>query len=219
MKFRLVMSAMLALLLLAPAPFASATITVPLITDDGLDSGWDAIIDENTTGILIDEFDPCCHAIQIEIFKNFTSFTQPNVIAFQQRLPDALAAWQVRINDETIRNYTGYDWTAYHWEVTGDAKINRSVTVGSNFSIAPFTSASWGNWVGDYADSLDVSGGIVPDGGIYRPGLTSGLLAIDMDMTTCPTASFSLIQYPIPEPATLCLLASGGVLLLRRKKK
>ncbi|MFB3892430.1 MAG: hypothetical protein ACE15C_10465 [Phycisphaerae bacterium] len=193
----------------------------------GADSGWTAIIADNThNGISVDSVEG--GVVRIEISKTFYqppaegSFI-PNIITFNQRLPDAQAASTIEIMDETILNGTGSDWTDYHWKVTAPfAAINKLNTTTSGFSIGPFSTAIWvaaSGWDANHANELDVAGGTVPAGATYRPGLAQGSLFIDVNLSLADT-SFDLTQQPTPEPATLSVLACAAMgMLIRRRNK
>ena len=217
--------ALMSLLLLAAGGVASADTIIPL-TLDGQDSGWDAIVCGNTD-IVVDAVGG--DYVLIEIAKVFDTpptgglFT-PNTILFRQRLDDASTVASIRIADEIIYNGTGAEWTDYHWQVVGcAAAFDRIDTDNSNFSTDPFTNQTWGpaqiGWDADHPATLDVDGGVVDDAGLFMPGMASGTLFIDVDLSEC-NSNFSLMQTPTPEPGTMMLLGLGGMLaLLRRRRK
>ncbi len=216
-------TATLATLLLL-APFASADVIVDLI-DGNTDSGWSIIMpDDTANGIVVDAVTDSY--VRIEIAKIFTEplkdgeFT-PRTYTFYQRLIDGTTVPTIQITDENIRNLTGSDWTDYHWEIIGrSAAFDRDATDGSGFSTSPLVVKTWGpaqvGWNADHPATLDVEGGVVPNGGVYSPGLDAGKLYIDVDLDQ-DDSTFMLKQVPTPEPGALILLLLGsGIALTRR---
>ena len=218
MKFATTIIAAAALLTI-PA-FANAT---PIVLGD---SGWQAEITDNANvGILIDaEYE---QFVLIEIVKVFPTPPTggqfaPISIDFTQIAPDANTVALIALNDEIITNNTGADWLDYHWNIEGDAAFEISSTLNSGFNVSPFTNIDWtpkAGWGADYASELNLSGGIVPNGGTFTPGLDGGALVIKADFSGEDAASFTLNQNPTPEPATMILAAAGIPLLLKRRRR
>lgn len=204
--------------ILSITPLAHASI-MPLGS-----SGWQAEIPDGVdAGIRVDGV--YGKFVLIEIAKKFTDAPEdgqfpPISIDFTQVGSDADTLALIVLNDELITNKTGVDWTDYHWRLEGPAAFKISATVSSGFDISPFTNATWtpkAGWSADYASALDVDGGTVPNGSTYLPGVDAGALVIEVDLSEADS-SFTLTQYPTPEPATLILLAAGLPLLARRKR-
>ena len=217
MKARLALAVLLVVSINAVA--LSDTTTVQLIIPDvPKDSGWDAIFDSAVNvgiPVPVDDivFDGNGGYVVIQIEpKTFRDFT-PIAIRFQQRLVDAVRV--IRIADESIMNLTGVEWTDFHWElrdpVDGVAVFDASDP--GSFSVAPFTNKDL-TLTALYADEP----GAVPAGTLFSPGVGSGPLYIVTDPGQ-GLMSFTLIQYPTPEPGTMALLALGGVVVLWRKPR
>ncbi|MDP6546294.1 MAG: hypothetical protein QGH60_20125 [Phycisphaerae bacterium] len=205
--------------ILSVTPLAHAD-TIPL---GG--SGWEATISDNVNvDILVDAENE--HYVLIEIIKTFTAPPQGGVfpgisIDFTQVSPDTDTVSIIVLNDEIITNNTGYDWTDYHWSLEGPAAFSISATEGSGFDIDPFTNADWtpkAGWSPDFASALNLDGGTVAAGSTFSPGLDTGAMLIQLDLSEPDAAGFTLTQNPTPEPATMLLLAAGLPLLARRKR-
>lgn len=213
------LTTILTLVVVVSIPSLAHSSVMPL---DG--SGWQATLPDHVdVGILIDSVSD--QFLLIEIAKTFTAEPingqfPPISIDFSQVAPDANTVALIVLNDELITNNTGVDWTDYHWRIDGPAAFVISDTVTSGFDVSPFTNSTWTpkvGWGPDYASALDVDGGIVPAGSTYLPGVSQGALFIEVDLSQADS-SFTLTQYPTPEPATIALLAAGLPLLRRRKR-
>lgn len=220
---------MLVLALVTPMALGSISVNLIDTTNPGQprDSGWTAVLADNIhNGIIVDAVG--ADYVVIEIAKDFyTSPTNgdftPNVIQFTQRLADGQTMPKILINDESIWNITGQAWTDYHWWLTGSvAAFDKAATDASGFSVEPFTKKTWSaapvGWAATYSSELAVTGGTVADGDFFNPGLTSGYLAIQADLSNQQAVSFTLYQAPMPEPATIALLLSGAGLLVGRRR-
>lgn len=226
--------ALLAALSLCITPIASASVIVPL-TDGTTDSGWQAVLPDNVNvGIVVDRITDSY--VRIEIAKSFSYedaqidpenpnpeyLFDPITIIFQQTLPDAQTVGTIQITDESITNNTFFNWTGYNWQVFDSAAaFNITDTENSNFSIDPFTNMTWtavAGWDTSHASGLYVDGGVVAIGETYTPGLDSGKLYIDVDLSL-EDSDFSFAQNPAPEPATMALMGFGALAVIRRRRK
>ncbi|MHC4141430.1 MAG: hypothetical protein ACYSUF_05950 [Planctomycetota bacterium] len=187
-----------------------------------LDGGWQASWDDSLDG-LVDIFSVGVFgdAVFIEKAAEFTVGSMNGVFApidiiFTQTSPDAVGS--IVIDDEIISNSTGEDWLDFHLELIGDAATFDDVATANSggpgpigFSINPFTGAVFS----DDLKRLDVSGGVVPDGHSWFPGVAGGQLWIDV--ITGDGVTFTLRETPtIPTPSSLALLAIGGLVLIPR---
>lgn len=194
-------------------------------------SGWEAVFDAGLdpfVDIVVDG-----ETSQAVFIQKFAQFLQPPGpggifsgidIVFRQTRPGAVPF--IVINDEVVTNSTGAPWLDFHFELvdSGDATFDvaRTATSGGpppiGFSIAPFTTASFGNG----NTTLDIGGGVVPNGGIWFPGNgpSDGQLWIaTAPRPSAPFTVFTLKERPtIPEPSSLAFLAFGGLALIRRRK-
>jgi len=216
------------LVLAALASSAQADVIIDLADPfTGADSGWSVILADPThTGVVVDRVTDSY--VRIEISKQFVEPPvegefAPILIGFHQRLDDANTASVIQITDEVIRNNTGADWTDFHWHVVGaEAAFNRYYTDNSGFSVDPFTHEFWGSqpagWDANHAASLGVDEGVVPDGGMFTPGLASGRLYIDTDLSA-GCSDFVLKEVPTPEPGSLAVVLSGAAFVLIRRRR
>jgi len=215
-------AALFVLALLALPSAGLADFEIPLKDVFGADSGWSALVpDHATTGIVVDQVGG--DYVRIEVAKTFDDF-DVNVITFYQRLPDAQTVATIRIDDEIVHNNTGGNWTRYLWAIDGAAAaLDKPATEASVFDVSPFTSKTWGPTQAGWSDPGHVAwllagDGVVADGETFSPGLAGGSLYIDVDLSG-QGRSFQLKQMPIPEPATLVVLATGAAGLLIRCRR
>ncbi len=145
------------------------------------------------------------------------------VIQFQQVASPATTS--IVIDDEIITNSTGTGWTDFHIglvDTSGGTVFNPVKTLAAggtgpiHWTIAPFLQAAFST---DLL-SLDIWDGVLPNGANWFPGsgAQDGQLWIDLTPNPNNTASFVLVETPTPEPATLSLLALGGLALIRRRR-
>lgn len=192
-------------------------------------SGWTATWDSSHDSYLDLSVDGVTsQAVYIEKGLNYVAAPDANgnfapvTITFQQTRVDALPF--VAINDESVVNHSGTDWTGFQMSLTnaafepGSSNVNQS----NGFSIDPFTQYSF--TLGDTV--LNVSGGTVANGAVWFPGAASGNLFIVAPVSTDPNglASFTLSEVPvsvIPLPAAFWsgLMGLGGLGLLVAGRK
>jgi hypothetical protein len=106
--------------------------------------------------------------------------------------------------DEAIQNTSGVSWTGWKITLSGSATFDVASAPSSDTFHAPYTLTS-GNQVLTFGSPDNVLNGSTVN------------LHFDISVPTTGLFSFGLTQEAIPEPATLSLLALGGLALLRRK--
>lgn len=177
-------------------------------------------------------------AAKVEIFKTFDDRLDPGgnvlpsiVLSFELD-PDAEGPVVTRfyIADEWVRNRTDYPWIAYSWGLINTAgpvaSFNKELTNPTTDSeedgwlILPFTEFAWEDGVLN-SESLDVWNGWIPAGGDYLPGVGTGSLVIDVDLSGAyGDPQFFFKQYPTtPEPTSIGLLMLAGVFLPRFRRR
>lgn len=187
--------------------------------------GWSAFsTSPYINSISIDSITP--DALVIEISKDF--YDGPGIggvfpavlIDFVQVGDDANTVTSIVIEDETVTNSTGVDWTDFHWQVLDSGQAWFNVSESSPFSVNPFTNKTFTGVSGNTATGLNADGGVVLDGTSFFPGGAAGdgHLVIDVDLGNTNPVSFLFKQFPTPEPATLALLAMGGLAVIRRRR-
>lgn len=192
-------------------------------------SGWQASWDDSLhglVGIVVDGV-----TSDAVIIQKAAEFIQPPgvgglfppiAITFQQIAGNAVP--NIIISDEILTNSTGTAWTDFHMSLVdgGDAAFNAAATIGSGFSTAPFghLTFSLGNTALD-VDGFGLGAGgsdaTIPNGGIYSPGAAAGeLYIVTSPHSAEPFTTFTLKEWPTPEPATGVILLLGATLLRRR---
>jgi len=223
MKSNVRVSAALLALLLACAvitlmtiPAAAAVVDLGKGWQASWDPSWDAFVHVQTVLSLDND---------VLIIRKAAEFTHlpvngvfpPIPITFLQTSP--VAANYIVIEDEAILNSTGIDWTDFHIDLLGGkAVFDPGLTASSGgpdpigWDIAPFAKAAFTT-----LKRLDVWDGVVPKDWWPGAGATGGQLWLRVFPDPDVFAWFTLKENPTPEPATVCLLALGGVALLTRR--
>lgn len=196
------------------------------------DSGWEASFVPPPDGVLeIEVLDNGGGEasqggrgdLVIRITKEFTLPPDPDtgvfpsvVIVFRQIADDADTSRRIVIDEEWITNRTGVAWTDYHYALLLGGGTAFDADASSNFSIDPFDPVQSG-FSNDFRQ-FELQGGVVPDGGLFTPGVDSGALVIDADLSRDRPQVFVFKQFPTPEPATWVLLVgTAGVWAVRRR--
>lgn len=152
-------------------------------------------------------------AVRLRVTLDFTpgvagSPVQPLYITFRQLSRTAVS--NLIIEDETVLNNTGEPWTSYQFGLLTptnhfafDSVANRS------FSHEPFATAIYT----DGGRNLVLSDGLLPSGPSSRflPGVTSGALYIDGNLTSRALETVIFAQLPNGTGATLPPPSSGPI--------
>ena len=199
-------------LALAPAALAD------LVIDLG--GGWRAtIFDEDNVDLAVDFVSIEDDILVIQKFANFTTIDpfsgqpDPVQIAFNQIADDALTVSRIVITDQLLFNNTGVDWTSYHETLLG-GNVAWNQAESASLSYDPFTTRSYN----DDSTIIEFGGGVVADGTAWTPGLESGGLVIDIDLSGEEGVKFVLKEAPLPGPGALALLGVAGLVGGRRRR-
>lgn len=192
---------------------AAGPVTIQLIDPStGVHSGWQVTVpDDELADVVADAVSFKMNLVLIEKAAEFINLN-PVDLVFQQVKPDANTVSSIWINDEIIVNSSGANWPSFVMSLVGPAAFDP--VASATFSINPYTIANYtsGNTV------FTVSGGSVLDSAIWAPGMASGILKIDVNLSDPSPVSFILREQAIPTPGALALLALGGVVALRRQR-
>lgn len=215
---------------------------VSAATYDFSDVGWRIQTPDDFSVSIARDPGGVGQALVLELAKVFRSGPDPLtevfpsiLLTFQQTRPDAQTVSRIVIADEAITNLTGTAWLDFHWILMGFgyAEFNVDLTnpvvtstpQNPGWQISPFTNYEW-SYRGEKAVELAANGGVVADGQTWFPGLGVGGLVIDLDLSidngtaADGRAVWVLKEIPtVPEPATLSVLALGGLALLHRRRR
>ena len=201
---------------------SAAADTIPL------GGGWQASINNaSNVGIVVDAVG--ADFVLIQISKDFTDppgvggVFPPVLIDFQQVDTDANTKPNIIINDETVTNLTGVSWSDFHWAVFDSGQAWFDVPASAGFDTSPFGNQVFDDPGGVFGDAnkatdLWVDGGVLPNNASFFPGAASGQLAMGIDLSSNNPVSFTLKEFPTPEPTTALLLGLLGAFGLRRRK-
>jgi hypothetical protein len=219
-KSQLRCAALAGVLVLAAGSVANADI----IRDLG--GGWQIIIAtafQDHVDVVTDAFNAQTNTLVVEKFAEFTQvdpFTgMPGGISvtFRQILPDAQTANHIVITDEALYNFTGMNWTGFRMQLidSGQATFDPAATAASGLNINPFTAIAYSNG----NTQVDFSGGVVPNGGAWYPGISQGGIVINVNLAADGPVQFSLKETPIPTPGAAALMGVGGIVFASRRKR
>jgi len=207
------------------AGVAGSAASADVVRDLG--GGWQVIIADEIADqidIVADGFVTVdgVRTLVIEKFAEFRSFDPLTglfgglPVQFRQVGADADTATRIIITDEALYNNTSQAWTGFRMQLidSGQAGFDPAATFASGFSIGPFTTTTYsaGN------TQVDFGGGVVPAGGIWYPGLGSGGLVINVNLSNQNPVVFTLKETPVPTPGAAALIGLGGLALSRRRR-
>ncbi|HKQ49175.1 MAG TPA: PEP-CTERM sorting domain-containing protein [Phycisphaerae bacterium] len=197
--------------ILVGASSAYGDITIPL------GGGWEAQV-PNLSQVSISVDSVTSEFVAIEISKDFTEpydgigFPGHSIL-FTQVAADAVTSPRIIILDESVTNLTGSDWTDYHMEIGSGGEVVFDIAASLGFSMAPFTNQLL------TLTTLDADGGVVFNNSSFFPGAGPGELVMFADLSGEEAVSFTLTEFPTPEPATVALLVLGLGCLKRRRSR
>lgn len=199
-------------LMLAPAAMAD------LVIDLG--GGWQAtIFNEDNVDLAVDFVSIEEDILVIQKFANFTTIDpfsgqpDPVRIAFNQIADDDMTVSRIVLTDELIFNNTGLDWTSYQ-EILLGGNVAWNQDASADFSIDPFTTRDYN----DDSTIVTFAGGVVGDKTSWTPGIESGGLLMDIDLSGEEAVKFVLKEVPLPGPGALALLGIAGMAGGRRRR-
>jgi len=192
---------------------ANADITIDL------GGGWEAtIFDEANVDLEVDFVGEDTLVLQkfakfIEV-DPFSGKPVPQSIAFNQVADDADTVSRIIITEEFIFNNTDLTWNGFRISLLGsNAAFNPEES--ADFSFDPFTTFEFQD---DNTEAV-FGGGLIEPDGTWNPGMESGGLVIDVDLSQDDPVKFILKELPqIPAPGAIALLGIAGVIGRRRRR-
>ncbi|NOX57311.1 MAG: hypothetical protein GXP29_00435, partial [Planctomycetes bacterium] len=156
---------------LAAMVLTASVLTASPASAAGVDigGGWHAeVMNGNVTSIVVDATDANKTVIQIaKQFDDPPQFGQfpPIEIAFTQVSPDATTVPSIVINDESIINNTGFDWTDYHWALIDSGQAWFNVPLMAGFDTAPFNNQTFSDPMNTFGGDPNKATDLAVDGG------------------------------------------------------
>lgn len=214
-------SAGAAVLCVAQAALAGP-VTIQLIDPStNVHSGWQAtIFDDLHVDVVTDAVSFANDAVVIEKFAEFTTLNtlgQPEAIniVFQQVLPDAQTVSRIVITDEVVINSTGVAWIDFTMLLIDSGQVAFDPVASAGFDVSPFLQQQYTS----SNTTFRAFDGTIPAGGIWTPGMASGALYIDVNLSSSNPVTFTLKELPgIPAPGSLALLSIAGLIGITRRR-
>lgn len=192
-----------------------------------LGGGWQVVIADavaDQIDIVADGFVTIngVRTLVIEKFAEFRSYDPQTglfgglSVQFRQIAADANTATRIIITDEGLYNNTAQPWGGFRMQLidSGQAGFDPVATFNSGFTYGPFTTMnfSMGN------TQVDFGGGSVAPGTNWYPGLGTGGLVIDVNLSNENAVVFTLKETPTPTPGAAALLGLGMLAGSRRRR-
>jgi hypothetical protein len=190
----------------------------------GWRASWDPTLDPYVN-IYLDTVD--VDAVYITKSADFTQPPGPGGFAPIPILFEQIA-WpavhQIVIEDETITNHTGHDWTDFHWDLLDGTDATFNDGPDFLFTTSPFDNQSFspdlkGFWVDGFGLGPGGTDAVIPNGTVWTPGSGAGGGQLAMDVVVNqnePYTIFTLKETPTPEPAAIVLLLAALAACRRR---
>lgn len=190
------------------------------------DDSLDALVNVIALGVT-----PSPNGDVISIRKE-AEFTQPSVngqfpaIAITFRQLGVSNVEYIVVDDEIVTNSTGEAWGDFHIQLldSGDALFDAALTAGSGgpgpigWDVSPFTNA-----VFTTTTDLDISGGLIPDGGVWTPGSGDNGGNLWIDVVSGGVGDFTLFTLKetpsIPGPASIALMGFAAIFTIRARRR
>lgn len=196
-------------------PIAKAGVVIDL------GGGWQAtIFDDEQVDLVVDKVDFDQDILVLQNFADFshidpiTGLPAALSIAFQQIAPDEETVSRIVLTDMFLFNDTGVNWSSFR-EILLGTSVAFDPVASADFSIDPFANMLFNN------DNTEVefSGGSIANGSIWTPGLDSGALYINIDLSQDNPVSFVLKALPVPAPGVLLLLTCPVLFTQGRRRR
>lgn len=186
-----------------------------------LGGGWQAtIFNEEQVDLVVDFVDLDQDILVLQKFADFTQI-DPDTglpaalsIAFQQIAPDEETVSHILLTDMFLFNDTGVNWSSFR-EILLGSSVEFDPIASAGFSFDPFNEMLFS----DDNKQITFSDGSIDNGSIWTPGLVSGALYINVDLSQDSPVSFILKELPVPAPSALLLFACSALFPLSRRRR